>query len=99
MLVLESEEQFIKAAAFGALSGASITWMAYVIDWFVAQGLPPDQARALIGSAPKRYTAQTLTDPEAVLAAVDIGAVVQGRCRRRRFHGCRCCGRHGARSG
>jgi DNA-binding IclR family transcriptional regulator len=32
--------------------------------------LPPDQARALIGPAPRRYTAQTITDPEAVLAAV-----------------------------
>lgn len=50
VLVLETEEQFIKAAAFGALSGASITWMAYVIDWFVAQGLPPDQARNLVAA-------------------------------------------------
>lgn len=32
--------------------------------------LPPHEARALIGPAPKRYTAQTLTDPDAVLAAV-----------------------------
>lgn len=32
--------------------------------------LPADRARALIGPAPRRYTAQTLTDPEAVLAAV-----------------------------
>jgi IclR family transcriptional regulator, acetate operon repressor len=32
--------------------------------------LPPEDALALVGAAPKRYTAQTQTDPEAVLAAV-----------------------------
>jgi DNA-binding IclR family transcriptional regulator len=32
--------------------------------------LPPDEARALIGPSPKRYTAQTVTDPDAILAAV-----------------------------
>lgn len=32
--------------------------------------LPADDARALIGPSPKRYTAQTLTDPDAILAAV-----------------------------
>jgi IclR family transcriptional regulator, acetate operon repressor len=32
--------------------------------------LPPKDALALIGAAPKRFTAQTLIEPEAVLAAV-----------------------------
>lgn len=32
--------------------------------------LPPEDARALIGAAPKRYTAQTMIKPAAVLAAV-----------------------------
>jgi IclR family transcriptional regulator, acetate operon repressor len=32
--------------------------------------LSPGEARALIGSAPKRYTAQTLTDPEEIMAEV-----------------------------
>lgn len=32
--------------------------------------LTPDAARALIGATPKRYTAKTLTDPDAILAAV-----------------------------
>ena len=37
--VLEEEEKFTLAATFGALSGASIDWMAHVIEWYVDQGL------------------------------------------------------------
>ncbi len=33
--------------------------------------LPLDQARALIGPEPRRYTAHTITDPDAILATVD----------------------------
>lgn len=48
--VLETEDQFVAAAVFGALSGASFAWMASLIDWFVAQGLPPDLARSLVAT-------------------------------------------------
>ncbi len=48
--VLETEDQFIAAASFGALSGASFAWMATAIDWFTAQGLPPDLARSLVAA-------------------------------------------------
>jgi pyrroline-5-carboxylate reductase len=50
VLVLETEERFIAAAAFGALSGASFALMAQIIDWFAAQGLPHDQARSLVAA-------------------------------------------------
>lgn len=44
------ESQFTTAATFGAFSGASFGWMAHIIGWFEAQGLPPDTARALIAA-------------------------------------------------
>jgi pyrroline-5-carboxylate reductase len=50
VLVLETEDQFAAAATFGALSGASFMWMARIIDWFTAQGLPPDQTRHLVAA-------------------------------------------------
>jgi len=46
--VLEAEDQFVAAASFGAFSGASFAWMSAIIDWFTAQGLPPDLARNLV---------------------------------------------------
>lgn len=48
--VLETEGQFVAAASFGAFSGASFAWMAAIIDWFAAQGLPPDLARSLVAA-------------------------------------------------
>ncbi|WP_431299064.1 pyrroline-5-carboxylate reductase dimerization domain-containing protein [Tabrizicola sp. BL-A-41-H6] len=69
VLVLQTEDQFVAAAAFGALSGASFAWMAQVIDWFTAQGLPPDQTRKLV-AATLRGNAEVLLQED--LAMEDI---------------------------
>lgn len=46
--VVETEETFTAAAAFGAFSGATFLWMETVINWFANQGVPADLARSLI---------------------------------------------------
>ena len=42
------QQQFDKAAAFGAFSGASFVFMNHVAEWFEKQGLPRDVARSLV---------------------------------------------------
>lgn len=42
------ERKFTAAAVFGALSGASVWWMAHLAGWFAAQGIDPSAARALV---------------------------------------------------
>jgi pyrroline-5-carboxylate reductase len=50
VIAFDDEATFTAAAAFGAFSGASFGFMAQVIGWFEAQGLPPDTARALVAA-------------------------------------------------
>ena len=50
VIAFDDEAQFTAAATFGAFSGASFGFMAQVIAWFEAQGLPPDTARALVAA-------------------------------------------------
>lgn len=45
---IADEKTFTAAATFGAFSGATVGWMAHVIGWFEAQGLPAATARALV---------------------------------------------------
>lgn len=46
--VVETEETFVAAAAFGGFSGATFLWMETIINWFVNRGLPAALARSLI---------------------------------------------------
>lgn len=50
VIAFDDEAIFTAAATFGAFSGASFGFMAQVIGWFQAQGLPPDTARALVAA-------------------------------------------------
>lgn len=50
VIAFDDEAIFTAAATFGAFSGASFGFMAQVIGWFEAQGLPPDTARALVAA-------------------------------------------------
>lgn len=50
VIAFDDEAHFTIAATFGAFSGASFGFMAQVIGWFEAQGLPPDTARALVAA-------------------------------------------------
>lgn len=71
--VMESEDQFTAAASFGALSGATVWWMAHLAGWFAARGLPPDTARALVAGT-LRGNAEVLLREDRPLA--DIAADV-----------------------
>ncbi|MBN8629663.1 MAG: NAD(P)-binding domain-containing protein [Rhodobacterales bacterium] len=69
----EDEASFTTAASFGAFSGASFGWMAHVISWFEAQGLPETTARALV-AATLRGNAEVLLREDCSLE--DIVAAV-----------------------
>ena len=71
------ETTFTAAAAFGALSGASFGWMARIIAWFQAQGLPADQARALV-AATLRGNAEVLLHEDRPLADIAGSVVTPG---------------------
>lgn len=71
--VMENQAQFTAAATFGALSGATVWWMAHLVDWFAARGLPPDTARALVAGT-LRGNAEVLLREDRPLA--DIAADV-----------------------
>lgn len=71
------EAEFTTAAAFGAFSGASFGWMAHVIGWFQAQGLPPDTARALV-AATLRGNAEVLLQEDRPLDDIARNVVTKG---------------------
>lgn len=75
--VLESEEKFTLAATFGALSGASIGWMAHLIEWYVDQGLDPQTARALV-SGTLRGNAEVLMQEACPLSEISKGVATPG---------------------
>lgn len=64
--VLDDEDQFTTAASFGAFSGASVAFMAHMIDWFIAKGLPPDTARALVAGTLRGNAEVVLREPRAM---------------------------------
>jgi pyrroline-5-carboxylate reductase len=74
---LSDEAQFTTAAAFGAFSGASFGWMAHIIGWFLAQGLPEDTARALI-AATLRGNAEVLLREDRPLDEIAASVVTPG---------------------
>lgn len=71
------EAQFTTAATFGAFSGASFGWMAHIIGWFEAQGLPPDTARALV-AATLRGNAEVLLQEGRPLDDIARSVVTKG---------------------
>jgi pyrroline-5-carboxylate reductase len=74
---LHDEAQFTIAATFGAFSGASFGWMAHLIGWFQAQGLPPETARALI-AATLRGNAEVLLQEDRPLDEIARSVVTPG---------------------
>lgn len=74
---LSDEAQFTTAATFGALSGASFGWMAHIIGWFQAQGLPEDTARALV-AATLRGNAEVLLQEDRPLDEIARSVVTPG---------------------
>lgn len=75
--VLESEAQFTAAATFGALSGATVWWMGHLADWFAAQGLPPDVARALVAGV-LRGNAEVILREDRPMAEIAKGVTTPG---------------------
>ncbi|WP_284164894.1 pyrroline-5-carboxylate reductase dimerization domain-containing protein [Frigidibacter sp. SD6-1] len=75
--VLDTEAQFTAAATFGALSGASVWWMAHLADWFAAKGLPPETARALVAGT-LRGNAEVLLQEDRPLADIAKGVTTPG---------------------
>jgi pyrroline-5-carboxylate reductase len=73
----DDEKIFTAAATFGAFSGATVGWMAHVIDWFQAQGVPPDTARALVAGT-LRGNAEVLLQERRPLADIARGVTTPG---------------------
>lgn len=71
------EAQFTAAATFGAFSGASFGWLAHIIGWFEAQGLPPETARALV-AATLRGNAEVLLQEDRSLDDITRSVVTKG---------------------
>lgn len=77
VIAFDDEAIFTAAATFGAFSGASFGFMAQVIGWFQAQGLPPDTARALV-AATLRGNAEVLLRETRGLPEIRAEVVTPG---------------------
>ena len=77
VIAFDDEAQFTVAAAFGGFSGATFGWMAHVIGWFQAQGLPPDIARMLV-AATLRGNAEVLLREDRPLEDIARSVVTPG---------------------
>lgn len=77
VIAFDEEASFNAAAVFGAFSGASFGWMAHIIAWFQAQGLPPDTARVLV-AATLRGNAEVLLQEDRPLAEITASVVTPG---------------------
>ncbi|MCX8510010.1 MAG: hypothetical protein ORN49_14240, partial [Rhodobacteraceae bacterium] len=75
--VMEDEAQFTAAATFGAFSGATVGFMAHIIQWFEAQGLPHEVARALVAGT-LRGNAEVLLQEPRPLAEIAKGVTTPG---------------------
>lgn len=75
--VMADEAQFTAAATFGAFSGATVGWMAHIIAWFQAQGLPHETARALVAGT-LRGNAEVLLQEPRPLADIAKGVTTPG---------------------
>lgn len=77
VIAFDSEASFTAAATFGGFSGASFGWMAQIIHWFEARGLPPDTARTLI-AATLRGNAEVLLREDRPLEDIARSVVTPG---------------------
>lgn len=77
VIAFDEEAQFPVAATFGGFSGATFGWMAHVIGWFEAQGLPPDTARMLV-AATLRGNAEVLMREDRPLDDIARSVVTKG---------------------
>jgi pyrroline-5-carboxylate reductase len=77
VITFDDEDQFTIAATFGAFSGASFGWMAHIIRWFEARGLPPGTARVLI-AATLRGNAEVLLRENRPLGDIARSVVTKG---------------------
>jgi pyrroline-5-carboxylate reductase len=77
VIAFGDEAQFTTAATFGGFSGATVGWMAHVIGWFEAQGLPPETARTLI-AATLRGNAEVLLREDRPLEDIARSVVTKG---------------------
>ncbi|RYY34042.1 hypothetical protein EON62_03650 [archaeon] len=77
VIAFDDEAQFTVAAVFGGFSGATFGWMAHVIGWFEAQGLPPDTARLLV-AATLRGNAEVLLSEDRPLDDIALSVVTKG---------------------
>lgn len=75
--VFEDERLFTAAATFGAFSGATVGWMAQIIRWFEAQGLPAETARALVAGT-LRGNAEVLLQEPRPLPDIAKGVTTPG---------------------
>ncbi|MBL9047259.1 MAG: NAD(P)-binding domain-containing protein [Tabrizicola sp.] len=73
----DDAKTFTAAAAFGAFSGATVGWMAHVIGWFEAQGLPAATARALVAGT-LRGNAEVLLREDRSLSDIARGVTTPG---------------------
>ena len=77
VLGLADERTFTAAATFGAFSGATVGWMAHVIGWFEARGLPAETARTLV-AATLRGNAEVLLQESRSLEDIARGVTTPG---------------------
>ena len=77
VIAFEDEALFTTAATFGGFSGASFGWMAHIIGWFEAQGLPADTARTLV-AATLRGNAEVLLQEDRPLDEIARSVVTVG---------------------
>lgn len=74
---IDTAEAFDLAAVFGALSGATIHWMAHLAGWFQARGLDPALARALVAQT-LRGNAEVLMRSDQPLDQIAKGVTTPG---------------------
>lgn len=77
VIAFDDEAQFTVAATFGGFSGATFGWMAHIVGWFEAQGLPPDTARMLV-AATLRGNAEVLLREDRPLDDIARSVVTKG---------------------
>lgn len=77
VIAFADEAQFTIAATFGGFSGATFGWMAQIIGWFTAQGLPEATARRLI-AATLRGNAEVLLREDRPLDDITHSVVTKG---------------------
>lgn len=75
--VLDTPDAFDLAASFGALSGASIHWLAHLAAWFQSRGLPADLSRRLVAETLRGNAEVFLQSPETP-AEIAAGVTTPG---------------------